>query len=110
MKPDSDRLVAIDAACVIVVSIAISFASDRLLLMTILVPIVISARMVCLALGAGGSRVPMRAEIVFFALCTLLGAFNDWNSVVNHRIYDYTVPVHFPGFSTIPLWMLLFWG
>lgn len=109
MKPDSGRLVAIDAACVLLISAAICVFCDRLVLMTLLVPLVVSARMLALAVGAGGTGVPMRAEIAFFVVCTLLGAFNDWNSVCNKKIYDYTVP-HFFTFSTIPLWMLLFWG
>jgi len=109
MRPDSNRLVAIDAVCVVVVSAAICMSCDRLVLMTILVPLVIAARMLALVIGAGGRSVSMRAEIVFFTVCTLLGAFNDWNSVCNKEIYDYRVP-HFFAFSTIPLWMLLFWG
>ena len=31
----------------------------------------------------------IKAEIVFYIICTILGAFNDWNSVTNKRIYDY---------------------
>jgi hypothetical protein len=48
-------------------------------------------------------------EIIFYTVCTLLGAFNDWNSVVNKQIYDYHVP-HYFDFSSIPVWMLLYWG
>lgn len=46
---------------------------------------------------------------MFTLVCTGLGAFNDWNSVVNHRVYDYTVPSDL-AWSAIPLWMLLDWG
>jgi hypothetical protein len=52
----------------------------------------------------------LRAEVAFLALCTALGAFNDWSSVVRHGIYDYTVPVFYPELTSIPIWMLLFWG
>ena len=109
MKPDSDRLLALDAACVAAVSLAICLASRHLLFMTALVPAVILARFLVLSALADREGVSMRAELVFFALCTALGAFNDWNSVCHKKIYDYTVP-HYFDFSTIPLWMLLFWG
>ncbi len=101
----------LDASVVVVVSLAIVFFAHHLLFMTVFVPAVILLRFVewsrLSAKERGGALVP---EIVFFAICTLLGGFNDWNSVVNHQIYDYTVPHYFPGFSSIPIWMLLFWG
>jgi len=106
--PDSDRLVAVDAAVIAVVSLAICLWCRRLGWMTILVPAVILARLAVLARFAR-HEVNLRAEVLFLAICTLVGAFNDWNSVVRHRIYDYTVPHEF-AWSTIPIWMLLFWG
>ena len=109
MRADSIRLVALDAAVVALVSAGICLASDQLLFMTILVPAVILARFLVLAALARPEAVSLKAELVFFLVCTCLGAFNDWNSVCNHRIYDYTVP-HYLDLSTIPLWMLLFWG
>ncbi len=109
MRPDSNRLMAVDAACIVVVSAAICLASRQLVFMSVFVPLVILARFFCLSLPAGNREVSIRAELVFFAVCTGLGAFNDWNSVCNKQIYDYTVP-HFFDFSTVPLWMLLFWG
>jgi len=109
VKPDSHRLVALDAACIAAVSLAICLASRHLLFMTALVPAVILARFLALASLADHEGVSMRAELAFFALCTALGSFNDWNSVCHKKIYEYTVP-HFFSFSTIPLWMLLFWG
>lgn len=109
LPPDPGALVAIDAAVIGLVSAAICLASQRWLLMTILVPAVLVVRLVLLAALARRFSVNLKAELLFFAICTLLGAFNDWNSVVNHRIYDYTVP-HRVAFSTIPIWMLLFWG
>ena len=109
LPPDPGALVAIDAAVIGLVSAAICLVSQRWLLMTILVPALLVARFAGVALVARRYRVGLKAELIFFAICTLLGAFNDWNSVVNHQIYDYTVPHRF-AFSTIPLWMLLFWG
>ena len=109
MEPDSNRLIAIDAGVIAVVSIAICLASTNLVFMTILVPAIIIARMLVLAAVAREEGVSMRAELLFFALCTALGAFNDWNSVSNKRIYDYTVPDFFSP-PSIPFWMLLYWG
>ncbi len=109
MKPDSSRLVAIDALVIAIVSAAICFWSDRLVLMTILVSVVILLRHAILFVIADIEGVSIKAELAFWLLCTMLGAFNDWNTVVHHRVYDYTVP-HFFAFTTIPIWMLLFWG
>ncbi|MBK9033779.1 MAG: hypothetical protein IPL61_21350 [Myxococcales bacterium] len=79
--------------------------------MTALVPAVIAARFALLAAVPRGRRaLGLPAEAVFFALCTVVGAVNDWNSVTRHRVYDYRVPVDLPSVSTIPLWMLLYWG
>ena len=41
---------------------------------------------------------------------SLIGGFNDYNSVVRHGVYGYDTPIFFPSLTTIPLWMLLFWG
>jgi hypothetical protein len=99
---------AVDFGLIVAVSTAICLASHHLVLMTVVVPSLIVVRTVAvIALddrpGAG------RRELLFLALCTALGAFNDWNSVCRHAIYRYTVP-HFFAFSSIPIWMLLYWG
>ena len=107
--PDSNRLFAIDACLILVVSAAISVASRQLAFMTVFVPAVILARMAAVAAVARSEGVSLGAEACFLLLCTALGAFNDWNSVCNKKIYDYTVP-HYFAFSTIPIWMLLYWG
>lgn len=115
MSPDAprtagDRAMGVDAVAVAVVSIAIGLGAHRLALLTVLVPVVMAARFVAWARLPRSERDgTVRAEVVFFALCTALGAFNDWSSVVRHGVYQYTVP-HYVRFSTIPLWMLLFWG
>jgi len=106
-----DRAFATDVATIVLVSVAICVFSQRLALMTVLVPIVLVARLgVWLALPAAERDTSRAGELAFFAVCTLLGAFNDWSSVTRHRIYDYTVPTDLPGLSHIPIWMLLYWG
>lgn len=105
----TDRQMAVDAVAVLVVSVAILVASDRLVLMTVLVPVVWLARLVLFVRWSPPGRRP-GVEAAFLILCTLLGGFNDWMSVVHHRVYDYAVPVFSPDLTTIPFWMLLFWG
>lgn len=113
-RGESDRAFVIDAGAIAVTSAAICIASERLTFMTLFVPAVIATRF-ALRFGmerraAHGRWRAQRAEIVFFAICVLLGGFNDWNSVVRHRIYDYDAPSWFPAVTTIPEWMLLYWG
>lgn len=107
-----DRALAADLAVCAIVSVAIAAASDHLLLMTILVPLLQIARLITWQSLGSEQRgtASARAEVAFCVLCTVLGATNDWISVVRHRIYDYQVPVWYPAWSTIPLWMLLYWG
>lgn len=107
-----DRGFLIDAAAIAVVSAAISLVSSALGFMTVLVPAVIAVRTFAWSRLAPGERggATVRGELVLLALCTALGGFNDWNTVIGHGVYDYTVPCYFPEVSTIPLWMLLFWG
>lgn len=107
---DSDRTVIVDGLGIVVISVFIAFAANRLHLMQAIVAAVIAGRFILLALTrAEDRRISMRTEIIFYLICTLFGAFNDWNSVCNKRIYDYTVPFEDP-ISTIPFWMLAYWG
>jgi hypothetical protein len=107
----SDRAFAGDAMAVGVVSAGICLASQRPALMSALVAVVLALRFAAWARFAAGERWgSLASELAFFALCTAIGAFNDWNSVVRQRIYDYAVPAFFPSISTIPLWMLVYWG
>jgi hypothetical protein len=53
---------------------------------------------------------PLPAELAFLAACALIGGFNDWNTVVRHRVYSYGVPSDLDPFSSIPAWMLAYWG
>ena len=111
MTGTGSRALAIDAAALVVVSLAISLAADRLLLMSALVAGVVATRLLAwLALPRRERGCGRATEVLFFGACTLLGAFNDWLSVCVHRVYDYGVPHAFPALSTIPLWMLLTWG
>ncbi len=106
-----DRAVAIDVGALIIVSAGIVLAARELTLMSILVPAVVAARMLLWSrLPAGERGHGVGFELAFFLLCTAVGGFNDWNSVVRHRLYDYTVPVYRPDLTTIPAWMLLYWG
>lgn len=109
MKPDSNRLVAVDALVIALASAAICLASKALLFMTIFIPLLLLARMATVMALARSEGVNIGAELLFLLICTAFGAFNDWNSVCNNKIYLYTVP-HYFKFSTIPIWMLLFWG
>lgn len=103
------KLTHIDTAVIILVSFLIALVAHNLLLMTIVVPLILLLRLI-LATTVAADRLPVSHELILFTACTVIGAFNDWNSVVNHGIYDYTVPVYFPGLTTVPIWMLLFWG
>lgn len=106
-----DRAFLVDVAAVVLISAFICLFSHRLVLMSVLVPGVIVVRLgIWCALPRTERDLSRRAELVFFGLATVLGAFNDWNSVTRHRIYDYTVPTDLPGVSHIPVWMLLYWG
>jgi hypothetical protein len=109
MRPDSTRLMAIDAGVIVVISLLICAAADRLVFMSIAVPMIIAVRMFLLYALRRNEGIHFRVELVFFGICTLLGAYNDYFSVCIKNIYDYTVP-HFFSWSTIPLWMLLYWG
>ena len=107
----SDRACAIDAAAVAAVGAAICVASQHPVVMSLAVPAVLGLR--CRAwrrLPADVRGHALGCEIAFLALCVVLGAGNDWNSVVRHGVYDYTVPLVFPRARAIPGWMLLYWG
>jgi len=101
----------VDLVTILVVSVAIAVAADRLWFMTVFVPVVLLLRLYAWTRLAEAERGHgLRTEVAFVVIATVVGGFNDWNSVVRTGIYDYTVPVHFPNFSTVPIWMLLFWG
>ena len=98
-----------DVAVIVAASVAIAGWSTSLPLMTALVPCLVLARMIAWARVRHARPRELAGELLFLLLCTALGGFNDWSSVVRHRIYDYTVP-HYVTWSSIPVWMLVFWG
>ena len=101
----------LDLYTILLASGLIAGFAQELLLMTFCIPLLMLARtIVWMKLPQNEREHSIRTEWIFLLICTLLGGFNDWNSVVNKQIYDYTVPHFFPQFSTIPIWMLLFWG
>jgi hypothetical protein len=107
----SDAAFAIDAAAILIVSAAIALASFQLMFMTIFVPLVIVARTVAIIrLPAEKRMFKPSVEVGFLLLCTVIGAFNDWNTVVNNGVYDYGPPAWFPEYTTISEWMLVYWG
>lgn len=104
-----DREMVVDALPIAVMSVAIISVSHQTQLMTWLIAAVVLARFVAwrAVVNATGKR--LAAELLFFAGCTLVGGFNDWNSVTNHQIYRYDVPSA-ASWTDIPVWMLLYWG
>lgn len=86
-----------------------AFASRTALMLAIVVGLVVARMGLWQRITRARGRL-LAAELSFIVVCTLLGGFNDWNTVVRHGVYEYTVPVWFPEWSTIPIWMFLFWG
>ena len=110
-RRSSDQALAIDLAALGVVSAGICLASNDLALMSALVPAVVVARTVAWRMLPAAERGhPVGWEVAAVLVFAAIGGFNDWNSVHHHRIYDYGVPVAFPELSSIPAWMLLYWG
>ena len=105
------RALAVDLGLIALVSAALCVFAREPAVMGVIVVAAVALRLFLWSrlprserdLGVGG-------EVAFFGLCTLLGAFNDWNTVVRRGVYAYTVPSELPELSSVPLWMLLFWG
>ena len=97
-----------DLASFIVASILICLFSHRLILMTVLIPLLMILRTYYVTLRFNKEETIQ--EIIFLSICIVIGGFNDWNSVCNKNIYSYGVPTFFPKITTIPLWMLFYWG
>jgi hypothetical protein len=105
-----DREVLVDGAAVATGSVAICLWADHLPLMTALVPVLLVVRTWVWQRAVARHRREIWSELAFLLICVAVGGFNDWNTVVRHQVYEYTVPVFFPEATTIPWWMLLFWG
>lgn len=98
----------LDAILVGLVSIVACATRSDLKTMTLLVAVAWAGRLCFSALAPRrGERL---AETALFLGATLLGGFNDFNTVVIHGVYRYRVAVFSPDTGSIPLWMLLFWG
>ncbi len=108
MKPISTPQLAVDAVAVAAVSVGVLVAADRPTVMWLLLAAVLLARF-ALFRATHPDRA-LAAEVAFFALCTVVGAVNDLNTVVVHGVYRYTAAAELPTVSSIPLWMLVFWG
>lgn len=109
MKAVSSKAIALDASAVGLISFLICIASDQLMLMTIAVPGIIVLRTLLIPVVLKDENPDLIKEVLFLVICTVLGGFNDWNSVDGKSIYQYNVP-HYFEFSTIPIWMLIYWG
>jgi len=101
---------AVDGVAIVVVSVGICVAAQNLVAMTVLVPVVWVVRTLAWLRVRPASAHRLAAEILFSSMCTVFGGFNDWNSVDGHHIYDYSVPTDLAGVSSLPVWMLLYWG
>ncbi len=106
----SDAEVALDGSVIVIVSILLSFSSRNLLTMSIAVPALLILRTILWQNLRLRGRDRLKAELLFLGICTILGAGNDYNTVVRHGVYSYGAPVFFPDLTTIPIWMLLYWG
>lgn len=107
----SGRAVALDGAAVLAVGAAACAAAHQTALMTAVVAAVWLGR------AALWSRLPrserplgMPLELTFMVLCAVVGGLNDWNTVVRHGVYSYGVPSDLAPLSSIPGWMLAYWG
>lgn len=106
-----DRAVALDAAAVLAAGVAACAFAGSPRLMAGVVAAAYAARM------AAWARLPreerphgLGVEAALLAGCAALGAFNDWNTVVRHGVYAYGVPSDLEQLSSIPAWMLAYWG
>lgn len=106
----SDRAFLLELAVVAAGSLLIAAGSRHLVVMTVAVPALIAARFLLWRRLAAGPDDRLAGEAAFFVTLVAVGGLNDWNSVVGHRIYDYRVPVFRPDLTTIPFWMILYWG
>ncbi|MBZ0272826.1 hypothetical protein K8I61_12380 [bacterium] len=105
------RAALLDAAVTAAGSVLIGAFAHRLPVMSVAIPILLAARMIAWArLPASEREHGFGAEAALYAACVVIGAANDWNTVVRHGVYEYTVPSDLGAFSSIPAWMLLFWG
>lgn len=61
-------------------------------------------------LPADERPLPWARELALLVACAIVGYANDWNTVVRHGVYSYGPPSDLAPWSTIPAWMIGFWG
>jgi hypothetical protein len=106
-----DRAIALDVLLVAGITLLVCFFSREPAVMGMAVAAAFALRLaVWSRLPAGERDLSFSQELVFFGACVVIGAFNDWNTVVLRGVYRYTVPAELPALSTIPIWMLAYWG
>lgn len=104
-----DRALLVDALAVLVVGAAACVARAHVAAMWGVVALAWLGRLTL----RGETRPTLSALSREFALtagCALVGYANDWNTVVRHGVYDYGGPHDLAPWSSIPSWMLGFWG
>jgi len=106
----SDRAAAIDGAALTALIAAILAGADHPTAMLVAVAAIGVARTAAWTCLPPAERGGLAGELALLVLATALGAANDWNTVVVHGVYDYTVPHGLPLDRAIPPWMLLAWG
>lgn len=99
---------AFEAGAVGIVALAVLALASRPLAMAFVVTAVVLGRFALFSRAYPGRS--LAVELVFFALCTVVGAANDLHTVVVRGVYTYAVPTELAAGPAIPLWMLLFWG
>lgn len=78
----TDAELGVDAAVIVVGSVAIAWWSWSLAFMTALVVSLVVARMIAWTWVRHATPRELAGEALFLLLCTMVGGFNDWNSVV----------------------------
>lgn len=107
----SRRAVALDGLAVLGVGAVACAAARETALMTAVVAAAWLARAVAWSRLPRDERpLDMPLELAFLVLCAGLGGLNDWNTVVRHGVYSYGVPSDLAPLSSIPAWMLAYWG
>jgi hypothetical protein len=105
-----DRAAAVDGAALAALVAAILAGAAHPWLMLAAVSALVVLRTVAWLRLVAGARADLAAELALLAAATALAALNDWNTVVVHEVYEYTVPHGLPLARAVPPWMLLAWG
>ena len=108
----SNRAMLIDVGANVLMVAAVCLWSHHLVAMTSIVLMVHLVRILLWSTLVNRSERGwgLGTELILVVGCTLIGGLNDWNTVDRHHVYSYGVPTDLGGLSSIPAWMLLFWG